>query len=100
MMLEGAGYKVIDLGVSVLEEKFIQAIEEYCTQVAGISALLTTTMKEMQKAVETLKTHGCEVKIIVGGAPVTAKFVVEIGADGYAADAASAVDKVAELTTG
>jgi 5-methyltetrahydrofolate--homocysteine methyltransferase len=97
MMLEGAGYKMIDLGVDVPLEKFQQAIEEYHPQVIGISALLTTTMTQMQQTVEKLKAQGGKTKIIVGGAPVTPKFAGEIGADGYAADAASAVDKVAEL---
>jgi 5-methyltetrahydrofolate--homocysteine methyltransferase len=97
MMLEGAGYKVIDLGVDVPAEKFLQAIEEHHPQVIGISALLTTTMTQMKEAVELLKARGGKTMIIVGGAPVTAKFAGEIGADGYAADAASAVDKVAEL---
>jgi 5-methyltetrahydrofolate--homocysteine methyltransferase len=98
MMLEGAGYKVIDLGVDCPAEKFLQAIEEHHPQVIGISALLTTTMTQMKEAVEKLKASGGTTKVIVGGAPVTAKFAGEIGADGYAADAASAVDKVAELT--
>jgi 5-methyltetrahydrofolate--homocysteine methyltransferase len=99
MMLEGAGYKVIDLGVDVPTEKFQQAINEYKPQVVGISALLTTTMVQMKDTVGTLKQNGAKTKIIVGGAPVTLKFAEEIGADGYASDAASAVDKVAELTT-
>jgi corrinoid protein of di/trimethylamine methyltransferase len=99
MMLEGAGYKVIDLGVDVPTEKFQQAIDEYKPQVVGISALLTTTMVQMKDTVGTLKQNGAKTKIIVGGAPVTLKFAEEIGADGYASDAASAVDKVAELTT-
>jgi 5-methyltetrahydrofolate--homocysteine methyltransferase len=97
MMLEGAGYRVIDLGVDVPAEKFLQAIEEHHPQVIGISALLTTTMTEMKEAVLQLKSQGGKTRIIVGGAPVTPKFAAEIGADGYAADAASAVDKVAEL---
>ncbi len=98
MMLEGAGYRVIDLGVDVPAEKFQQAIEEHHPQVVGISALLTTTMNQMKETVEKLKALGGKTKIIVGGAPVTPKFAGEIGADGYAADAASAVDRVAELT--
>ena len=98
MMLEGAGYKVIDLGVDVPTDKFIKAIEEHKPQVVGLSALLTTTMTQMQETVEGLKAYGGEVKIIVGGAPVTEKFANEIGADGYAADAASAVDIVEALT--
>jgi 5-methyltetrahydrofolate--homocysteine methyltransferase len=99
MMLEGAGYKVIDLGVDVSTEKFQQAIEEHQPQVVGISALLTTTMVQMKETVEKLKQNGSKTKIIVGGAPVTLKFAGEIGADGYAADAGSAVDKVSELTS-
>ncbi len=99
MMLEGAGYKVIDLGVDVPTEKYMQAIEEHHPQIIGISALLTTTMTQMKETVEKLKALGGKTKIIVGGAPVTPKFAGEIGADGYAADAASAVDKVAELVT-
>lgn len=97
MMLEGAGYRVIDLGVDVPTEKFLKAIEEHHPQVIGISALLTTTMTQMKEAVGALKAQGAKIKVIVGGAPVTPKFADEIGADGYAADAASAVDKVAEL---
>ncbi|HEX7475018.1 MAG TPA: cobalamin-dependent protein [Dehalococcoidales bacterium] len=98
MMLEGAGYKVIDLGVDVPVEKFVQAIEEHHPQIIGLSALLTTTMTQMQETVEKLRAYRGQVKIIIGGAPVTAKFAQEIGADGYASDAASAVDMVAELT--
>ena len=97
MMLEGAGYKVIDLGVDVPTEKFVQAIDEHHPQIIGISALLTTTMTQMKETVEKLKALGGKAKVIVGGAPITPKFAGEIGADGYAADAASAVDKVAEL---
>ncbi len=92
MMLEGAGYKVVDLGVDVPREKFLKAIEEHHPQVVGISALLTTTMAQMKDAVAALKAQGGKISVIVGGAPVTPKFANEIGADGYAADAASAVD--------
>ena len=98
MMLEGAGYKVIDLGVDVPAEKFVKAVEEYNPQVIGLSALLTTTMTQMQETVRQLQTYRDKVKVIVGGAPVSEKFATEIGADGYAADAASAVDIVEELT--
>jgi 5-methyltetrahydrofolate--homocysteine methyltransferase len=97
MMLEGAGYKVIDLGIDVPTEKFVRALEEQRPQVIGLSALLTTTMPQMQGIVEKLKEYGDRIKIIVGGAPITAKFAKDIGADGYAADAATAVEKVAEL---
>ena len=92
MMLEGAGYKVIDLGVDVPKEKFLKAIEEHHPQVIGISALLTTTMTQMKEAVAAVKAVGGKIGVIVGGAPVTPKFADEIGADGYAADAATAVD--------
>lgn len=98
MMLEGAGYKVIDLGVDVPTEKFIQVVEERKPDVVGVSALLTTTMTQMQDTVEKLHAHNGKTKVIVGGAPVSEKFAREIGANGYAADAASAVDTVAGLT--
>jgi 5-methyltetrahydrofolate--homocysteine methyltransferase len=97
MMLEGAGYKVIDLGIDTPAEKLLQAVEEQHPQVIGLSALLTTTMPQMQGTVEKLKKYGNRIKIVVGGAPITAKFAKDIGADGYAADAASAVDMVSEL---
>lgn len=97
MMLEGAGYKVIDLGIDTPAEKFLQAVEEQHPQVVGLSALLTTTMPQMQGTVEKLKKYGNRIKIVVGGAPITLKFARDIGADGYAADAASAVDRVSEL---
>ncbi len=102
MMLEGAGYKVIDLGVDAPREKFLQAIEEHHPQVIGISALLTTTMTQMKEVVAAVKAQCGEIRVIVGGAPVTPKFASEIGADGYAADAASSVDvtnRLLEATT-
>ncbi|MCE5282056.1 MAG: cobalamin-dependent protein [Deltaproteobacteria bacterium] len=98
MMLEGAGYRVVDLGIDVPTERFIQAFDEHKPQVVGLSALLTTTMPQMQETVEELRAHHDKVMIAVGGAPVTDRFAREIGADGYAADAASAVDIVAALT--
>jgi corrinoid protein of di/trimethylamine methyltransferase len=97
MMMEGAGFKVIDLGIDVPAEKFVQAVEEHKPQVVGMSALLTSTMMQMKKTIEALAAYRDRIKIIVGGAPVTQKFADEIGADGYAPDAASAVDKVKEL---
>ena len=97
MMLEGAGYKVIDLGTDVPTEKFLQVVEDEHPQVVGLSALLTTTMPQMQETVKRLQEYGNGIKIVVGGAPISAKFAREIGADGYAADAASAVEKVLEL---
>ena len=100
MMLEGAGYKVIDLGNDVPTEKVLQVVEEQHPQVIGLSALLTTTMPQMREAVKALQPYRNRVKTIVGGAPVTEKFAREIGADGYAADAATAVETVSELIYG
>ena len=97
MMLRGAGFEVIDLGVDVAPEKFVEAAKDG-TQILCLSALLTTTMPQMPKVVEALKEAGCtDVKVIIGGAPVTQKYADEIGADGYAADAASAVDVSKDL---
>jgi 5-methyltetrahydrofolate--homocysteine methyltransferase len=99
MMLEGAGFEIIDLGVDVTPEKFIAAIKDNKAQVIGMSALLTTTMLNMKTTIESLKTDGIrdQVKIVIGGAPVTQSYADEIGADGYAADAASAVGEVKRL---
>ena len=93
MMLKGAGFAVQDLGVDVSVEKFVEAAKGDA-QVIALSALLTTTMPQMPKVIEGLKAAGVKhVKVIIGGAPVTQKYADEIGADGYAADAASAVDE-------
>jgi 5-methyltetrahydrofolate--homocysteine methyltransferase len=99
MMLEGGGFRVIDLGVDVSPEKFIQAIKENNAQILAMSALLTTTMPSMKVTIDALKEAGLrdKVKVMVGGAPVTQQWADEIGADGYAPDAASAVDKAKEL---
>jgi len=99
MMLEGGGFKVIDLGVDVAPEKFIEAIKEHNAQILAMSALLTTTMPSMKVTIDALKNAGLrdKVKVMVGGAPVTQQWAEEIGADGYAPDAASAVDKAKEL---
>jgi len=96
MMLEGGGFDVVDLGIDVPRNKFIEAIREHQPQVVGLSALLTTTMREMKDTIQAIEQAGLrgKVKVIVGGAPVTEKFAREIGADGYAPDAASAVDLV------
>ncbi|MCM8818134.1 MAG: corrinoid protein [Candidatus Omnitrophica bacterium] len=98
MMWKGAGFEVIDLGIDVPPEKFIEAAKSGA-KVIGMSALLTTTMIQMKETIDILKKEGIRdnVKIIIGGAPVTQEFADEIGADGYAPDAASAVDKVKEL---
>ena len=93
LMIEGAGFEVIDLGVEVSAAKFIEALKENPdVKIVGLSALLTTTMPAMRETVKAIKASGLpgDVKIIVGGAPVTQNFADEIGADGYSEDAASA----------
>jgi len=99
MMMESASLEVIDLGTDVDPEEFVEAVKEHEPDVVGMSALLTTTMLEMQNTIELLEEEGLRdsVKIIVGGAPVTPDFAEEIGADGWSADAASAKDKALEL---
>lgn len=96
MMIEGGGFDVIDLGIDVPASRFVEAVKEHRPQVVGMSALLTTTMMEMKKTIQALEEAGQKdrVKIIVGGAPVTEDFAKDIGADGYAPDAAVAVDVV------
>jgi 5-methyltetrahydrofolate--homocysteine methyltransferase len=99
MMLEGAGFEVIDVGIDAPAEKFVQVAKEKGAQVIGMSALLTTTMMQMKATVEALQAAGLKgkVKIVVGGAPVTDEFARQIGADGYAPDAASAVNTVKKV---
>jgi 5-methyltetrahydrofolate--homocysteine methyltransferase len=97
MMLEGAGFEVIDVGIDAPPEKFVQAAKDHKANVIGMSALLTTTMMQMKSTVDQAKAQGLKVKIMVGGAPLTDEFARHIGADGYAADAASAATKVKEL---
>ncbi len=97
MMLKGAGFEVIDLGVDVKPEKFVQKVKETGVQVVGISALLTTTMPGMEKTIKVLKDAGLSVKVMIGGAPVTQEYADKIGANGYAPDAASAVDVAKSL---
>jgi len=101
MMLEGAGFEVIDLGIDVPPEKFIEEIKKTNAQIVGMSALLTTTMPAMKDVIAALTKEGVRknVKVMIGGAPVTQEYADEIGADGYAPDAASAVDKAKELIT-
>ena len=93
MMLEGGGFRVIDLGVNLSVEQLISQIKEIRPQVLGLSALLTTTMPEMGKVIEALDAEGLResIKVMVGGAPVDKRFADSIGADGYGADAAEAV---------
>ena len=100
MMLEGAGFEVIDLGVDVPPEKFITAIESHHPQVVALSALLTSTMPQLQATVRQLAPYRGKLHVIVGGAPITQQYADKIGADGYAPDAASAVDRVKELMAG
>lgn len=94
MMMESAGFEVVDLGVDVDPDKFVQAVKEHKPQVIGMSALLTTTMLSMRDTIEALQEEGLRdsVKVIIGGAPISQGFADEIGADGYASDAASATD--------
>ena len=99
MMLEGAGFEIVDLGVDVKSSAFVDAVREHRPDVLGLSALLTTTMVYIGAVIEALEEAGLRhsVKIMVGGAPVTAVFSEQVGADGYAPDAASAVDIAREL---
>ncbi len=91
MIVEGAGWEVVDLGVDVNAQKFIQTIEEDKKAVVGLSALLTTTMASMKSIVGDIKAKYPDVRLIIGGAPITDAFRQEIGADGYAADPQGAV---------
>jgi 5-methyltetrahydrofolate--homocysteine methyltransferase len=102
MMLEGAGFETIDLGTDVAIDRFVDAVREHKPDIVGMSALLTTTMVNMKSTIEALQEAGLRdsVKIMVGGAPVTAAFAQEVGADAYAPDAASAVDVARELAGG
>ena len=99
MMLEGAGFEILDLGVDVTPEQFLKAVTEDSVDIIVMSALLTTTMPNMKVTVEALKKAGVrdKVKVMIGGAPVTDAYAVEIGADGYAADASRAVANAKEL---
>ena len=93
MMLEGAGFQVVDLGADVSPEAFVNAVREHQPDFIAMSALLTTTMLNMQTTIEALKEAGLrsQVKVLVGGAPITDAYAERIGADGYAADASRAV---------
>jgi len=97
MMLQGGGFKVVDLGTDVGPEKFVQAAQENGASIIGMSALLTTTMPQMATVVKAVKESGIKAKTMIGGAPVTQSFADEIGADGYSPDAASAVDLASRL---
>ncbi|MFQ6003791.1 MAG: corrinoid protein [Candidatus Zixiibacteriota bacterium] len=99
MMLEGAGFEIIDLGVDVSPEKFIETAKEKKADLVGLSALLTTTMPSMKDVIKAVGDSGLKdkVKVMIGGAPVTQSYADEIRADGYAPDAASAVDEAKQL---
>ena len=97
MMLQGGGLKVVDVGTDAAPEKFIQAAKDSGAQIIALSALLTTTMPQMSVVVKAVKDAGMKVKTMIGGAPVTQAYANEIGADGYAPDAASAVDTAMAL---
>jgi len=97
MMLKGAGFEVVDIGVDAGPEKFVEQAKATGVQVVGMSALLTTTMPSMEKTVKALKDAGVSAKIVIGGAPVTQGYADKIGADGYSPDAASAVDMAKTL---
>ena len=100
MMLQGAGFEVIDMGTNITPQQFVDAVKEHKPTILGLSALLTTTMPKMEETIKALKEAGIrdQVKIMAGGAPVTQAFVDEIGADAYGANAASATEKAKELT--
>lgn len=99
MMMESSGFKVIDLGIDIGAEAFVKVVKEQQVEIIGMSALLTTTMLSMKDTIEALKEAGLrdQVKIIIGGAPVTRDFAEKIGADGYAPDAGSAADLCKKL---
>lgn len=97
MMLKGAGFEVLDLGVDVSPEKFVEKAKSANAQIIGMSALLTTTMPTMEKTVKAVKAAGMSTKVMIGGAPVTQGYADKIGANGYAADAATAVDLAKSL---
>jgi len=99
MMLEGAGFKVHNLGRDVAPEKFVAAVEEHQADIVGISALMTTTMPAMKRTIDALDRAGlrARVKVMIGGAPVNQAYADEIGADGYARDSTLAVARAKEL---
>ena len=100
MMAEGAGFTIVDLGTDTSAEKFIAAVKEHNARIIGMSALLTTTMIYMRTVVQKFKEAGLhQVKICIGGAPVSHEYARDIGADGYAADASSAVELFQQLIT-
>jgi len=99
MMLKGGGFEVVDAGIDVSPERFVELLQENDAQILGLSALLTTTMPQMVSVIEAVREAGIDVKVMIGGAPITQDYADEIGADGYAPDAASAVDLARDLLT-
>jgi 5-methyltetrahydrofolate--homocysteine methyltransferase len=101
MMCEGAGFEVKDMGKDVAPEDFVEAVKEFEPDVVGMSALLTTTMRSMESTIKVLEEAGLreQVKIMIGGAPVTQAFADQIGADGYASNAASAAELAKKLVS-
>ncbi len=99
MMLQGAGFTVVNLGTGVSAADFVAAVKEHAPQILGMSALLTTTLPHMAETIAALKEAGLreQVKVMVGGAPVTAAYAEEVGADGYGANAGMAVERAKEL---
>ena len=99
MLLEGAGFEVTDLGTDVSKEKFLEFVEKERADILGMSALLTTTMTYMKEVIEAVENANLkqDVRVIIGGAPITHSYAEEIKADGYAPDAASAIDLVKDL---
>jgi 5-methyltetrahydrofolate--homocysteine methyltransferase len=99
MMLEGSAFEIIDMGTDVSPEKFVQAVQEHQPNLLALSALLTTTMPNMEATIKALKAAGLrdQVKVMIGGAPVTEQYAHEIGADGYAPDASRAVNMAKSL---
>jgi len=99
MMLEGSGFQVVDLGVNVPAEKFVATVEAEKSALLAMSALLSTTAPYLKTVIEALKEKGLRqnVKVLVGGAPVTEEYAIKIGADGFAPDSARAIDKAKEL---
>jgi 5-methyltetrahydrofolate--homocysteine methyltransferase len=102
MMLEGAGFEIIDLGTDVAPEKYVQAVRDQGAQIIAMSALLTTTMPSIKSTIDALTAAGLrgQVKVMIGGAPITKTYANQIGADGFAPDASRAVTTARELVSG
>jgi 5-methyltetrahydrofolate--homocysteine methyltransferase len=100
MMLKGAAIEVVDLGVNVPADRFVEAAREHNARLIGLSALLTTTMPNMRKVVEAIKASDVNATVMIGGAPTTPEFAAQIGADGFAPDAGAAADLAKSLLAG